>query len=173
MSTSPPALPWSYGRRVSHKRLMAVTGPEFRPAAGVAGLVTREAGVDATDTVAALDAAAFGNAVDPARTWVRRYLDAPQALVLVAWLDGEPVGTATGLRSDGDAGPCVEVSAVGVLEQARERGIGAALTSAVTTWGFASGADLAWLGPESDDAARLYERLGYAETAGLDIYVDV
>ena len=39
--------------------------------------------------------------------------------------------------------------------------------------GFATGAELAHLNPDSDGAARLYERLGFTETPGLDIYVDL
>jgi hypothetical protein len=38
--------------------------------------------------------------------------------------------------------------------------------------GFA-GAELAHLHPDSDSAARLYARLGFVETPGLDVYVDL
>jgi GNAT superfamily N-acetyltransferase len=169
----PAGTTFGLGRHVTQVRLMAATGPDLRPADGVPGLVLRDAEPDDAGTVAAVDAAAFGDAPDESRAWVRPYLAAPGALVLLALLDGDVVGTATGLRTDGPAGPCAEVSGVAVVPGARGRGVGAALTSAVTTWAFSSGADLAWLGAESDDAARVYERLGYAETPGLDVYEDL
>lgn len=169
----PAGTSWPHGRHLFRKRLMSVVGPELSPAPAVEGLVLREARPDDLDAVTSIDATAFGDPVDRTRAWTAPYLGARGVVVLLASLEGEPVATATGLRSDGVAGPCVEVSAVGVLEQARGRGIGAALTSAVATWGFASGADMVWLGPEDDDAARLYGRLGFVETDGLDVYVDV
>jgi hypothetical protein len=38
---------------------------------------------------------------------------------------------------------------------------------------FADGAALAHLNPDSEAAERLYTRLGFVATAGLDIYVDL
>ncbi|MGH6623605.1 MAG: GNAT family N-acetyltransferase, partial [Burkholderiaceae bacterium] len=62
---------------------------------------------------------------------------------------------------------------VGVLERARRRGVGSALTSWLLERAFADGATLAHLNPDSDAAARLYARLGFVETAGLDVYTDL
>jgi hypothetical protein len=39
--------------------------------------------------------------------------------------------------------------------------------------GFAAGAELAHLNPDTDAAARLYGRLGFSELPGHDIYVDL
>jgi len=39
--------------------------------------------------------------------------------------------------------------------------------------GFANGAELAHLHPDSDVSARVYVRLGFLEVAGFDVYVDL
>jgi hypothetical protein len=39
--------------------------------------------------------------------------------------------------------------------------------------GFAAGAELAHLHPDGDDSARIYARLGFVETPGLEIFVDL
>ena len=59
-----------------------------------------------------------------------------------------------------------------MLAAARRRGVGAALSSWLLERGFAAGAELAHLNPDTDEAARLYGRLGFTETPGLDIYVE-
>ena len=56
---------------------------------------------------------------------------------------------------------------------ARRRGVGAALSSWLLERGFAAGGELAHLNPDTDEAARLYGRLGFTETPGLDIYVEI
>ena len=91
----------------------------------------------------------------------------------IAEAGGEPVGTGYALRSDGDAGPCLYLAGVAVLPSARGRGIGSLLTSWLLARGFAAGAELAHLHPDTDAAARLYARFGFAEVDGLDVYVDL
>ena len=54
-------------------------------------------------------------------------LHVPGLTLVIAWLDGRPVGTALAAVD----GRVVQVSAVSVLRSARRRGIGAALTAAV------------------------------------------
>ena len=92
---------------------------------------------------------------------------------MLAELDGEPAGTAYTLRSDGAGGPALYLAGVAVLAAARRRGVGAALSSWLLERGFAAGAELAHLNPDTDEAARLYGRLGFIETPGLDVYVDL
>ena len=88
-------------------------------------------------------------------------------------LDGEAVGTAYALRSDGAAGPAVFLAGVAVVEAARRRGVAAAMSAWLLERGFADGARLAHLHPETDAAARVYARLGFIEAGALDIYVDL
>ena len=51
--------------------------------------------------------------------------------------------------------------------------MGGALCSWLLERRLTAGAALAHLSPDSDDAARLYARMGFAETAGLDVYVEL
>jgi len=46
------------------------------------------------------------------------------------------------------------------------------MTTDLLRWGADAGADLAWLNPDDDRAARLYTSLGFREVAGFDVYVD-
>jgi GNAT superfamily N-acetyltransferase len=169
----PIGIPWPYGRRLLHKRLMGVPAADFRPAPEVSGLRVELAGPADLDALVAVDSAAFGE--DPAlvRLWFEPPLHAPCAQVALATLEGEPVATAFSVRSDGRAGPCVYLGGVSVLEQARRRGVGAAVSGRLLALGFAAGAELGHLSPDTDAAARIYERLGFAETTGLDVYVDL
>jgi hypothetical protein len=53
----------------------------------------------------------------------------------------------------------------------RRRGIGGAVSSWLLTAGFDGGAQLAHLHPDSEEAARIYRRLGFVDVDGLDIYL--
>ena len=85
---------------------------------------------------------------------------------------GAPVGTGYSILSEGRTGPCVYVAGVGVVPEARGRGIGAALVSWLVTRGFERGATLAHLHPDDDGAARLYARLGFVEVPGFNAFVN-
>jgi GNAT superfamily N-acetyltransferase len=128
---------------------------------------------DDLETVVAIDAAAFDN--DPAdeRPWIEPHLDAPAVTTALAALDGEPAGTAFAIRTDGRAGPALYLAGVAVHPDARRRGVGAAVSSWLIERGLATGARLVHLHADSDDAARVYARLGFAQAPGLDVYVDL
>ena len=73
------------------------------------------------------------------------------------------------MATDEWGGPAVGLYGVGVVPEARRRGIGAALSA----WqAFADGAAFAHLNADTEDAARVYRRLGFVETPGFDIYAD-
>jgi len=91
----------------------------------------------------------------------------------LAHLEGVAVGTATAVHTDDRAGRCVGIFGVGVLAHARGRGIGAVLTSWLVERAFDAGATLAHLSPNDEPAARIYRRLGFRETSGFDVYVDL
>jgi GNAT superfamily N-acetyltransferase len=169
----PAGMPFPDGRRLLRKRCMALRDGEFVPARAVHALWIGTASPGDVDTVCRIDAAAFGDPADVNRPWIAPRLDADGFAVALALLDGEPVATATAIRTDDRAGPCVGVFGVAVLPHARRRGIGAAVTSWLLERAFADGARLAHLNPDTDEAARLYGRLGFIETTGLDIYVGV
>jgi GNAT superfamily N-acetyltransferase len=161
------------GRLLLHRRLMALPRAAFRPARPAPGLAVRTAGPADLADVLHVDSTVFGlDSTDNTR-WLEPLLVAERATVALAERDGEPIGTAYTLRSDGRAGPCLYLAGVAVLATARRQGAGAALSSWLLEQGFAAGAELAHLNPDTDDAARLYARLGFDELPGLDVHVDL
>jgi GNAT superfamily N-acetyltransferase len=164
---------WSHGRHLFRKRLMGLTADGFAPAPPLAGLAVRAATASDVEAVVRLDCAAFEGESSVDRPWLEPHLDADAVTVALAMLEGEPVGTAYTLRSDGMAGPALYLAGVGVLERARGRGVAAAMSSWLLEQGFAAGAALAHLHPDSDSAAGIYARLGFTEVDGFDIYVDL
>jgi GNAT superfamily N-acetyltransferase len=169
----PCEMEWPHGRRLFRRRVMAMPRAAFVPAPPAPGLALRPAGPPDLPAVLHIDSTVFE--LDPAENtrWLEPLLAAESADVALATLDGEPAGTAYTLLSDGAGGPAVYLAGVAVLGSARRRGVGGALSSWLLERGFAAGAELAHLNPDTDDAARLYERLGFVDTPGLDVYVDL
>lgn len=164
---------FTHGRPLFRKRCMAVSPADYRAPGMPAGVDLARAWPADVDTVATIDALAFGGPVEQARAWVEPHLGAPRFVSALARLHGEPVGIATAILTDDRAGSCVGIFGVGVLERARRQGVGGALTSWLLEVAFDEGVTLAHLNPDSDAAARLYGRLGFKETRGLDVYADL
>jgi ribosomal protein S18 acetylase RimI-like enzyme len=166
---------WRHGRHLLTQRMMRLEAADFAPAPPVPGVALRPAGAADLDTVAAIDAEAFAGDPAEGRAWLAPLVGgaARGVVVALAELAGEPVGAAYSLRTDGVAGPCLYVAGVGVVPAARRRGVAAAMSSWLLARGFAAGAELAHLHPDSDGAARIYARLGFTELPGLEIYVDL
>lgn len=145
-------------------------------AAAVAGLpdaaipegVSIRSVTHATDLPAlrAVESETFGTSPEVADRFVGPGMLADDHVrMFTAWIEGEPVGEATAYR----AGTTVGIFGVGVLEAARRRGIGTALTlTAVHAFGDA--ADLAWLQPSSM-AEGMYERLGFRSVSRWEVWV--
>jgi ribosomal protein S18 acetylase RimI-like enzyme len=171
----PPDVPWRHGRHLLTQRMMGLPAARFTPAPAVTGLSLRPAAAADLDLIAALDAEAFDGDPDEGRAWLAPLLGAspPGVVVALALLAGQPVGAAYSLRTDGLAGRCLYVAGVGVIPAARRRGVAAAMSSWLLAQGFAAGAELAHLHPDSDAAARIYARLGFVEVPGLEIHVDL
>jgi GNAT superfamily N-acetyltransferase len=169
----PSSLPFPYGRLRFRKRCMGLLPERFRTVEAAAGISIGIAAPVDIEIVARIDAAAFEDPVSEIRPWVEPHLGAAGFIVALATLDGEPVGVATAILTDERAGSCVGIFGVGVLERARRRGIGSALTSWLLEQAFSQGATLAHLNPDSEVASHLYARLGFVETAGLDVYTDL
>jgi len=161
------------GRFVFRKRCMGLVPSVLRPAAVPPGTTIRVATPADAEIVARIDAGAFGDPLESTRRWIEPQLGANGFTVALAASGGEAVGIATAIVTQGRAGACAGVFGVGVAEHARSRGIGAALASWLLQRAFADGAELVHLNPNTDDAARLYARLGFVETAGLDVYADL
>jgi ribosomal protein S18 acetylase RimI-like enzyme len=162
---------WPHGRHLFSKRLMGLVPEAFAPAV-TAGVTLRAAGPHDVDAVLAVDTVAFEETVDVERPWVEPLLSQPSLTVGLAECEGKVVGCGHCLVTDGDAGRTVYVAGIGVLPGARNRGVGAALSSWLVERGLDSGAHLAHLHPDTDEAARIYARLGFVEVDGFDVYVD-
>jgi GNAT superfamily N-acetyltransferase len=169
----PSGMPWRQGRRVRTLRLMAVDAADFVPAPDAPGVAVRAAGADDLDAVVAIDAEAFGEDRAAERLWIAPHLGAAGFATALATLDGEAAGTGYAIVTAGRGGPAAYLAGVAVVARARRRGVAAALSSWLLARTLADGAALAHLHADSDAAARVYARLGFADTGGLDVYVDL
>jgi ribosomal protein S18 acetylase RimI-like enzyme len=164
---------WTNGRFLFTKRLMGLTPEQFHPVPAPADVTLRTATSADADAVVAVDAEAFEQPEELQRPWVVPILAQPSAVVCVAEYDGVIIGSGHCVLTDGDAGPAAYVAGIGVARRARRRGVGTAISSWLVAGGFDRGARLAHLNPDTDEASRVYERLGFTEVPGFDLYVDV
>jgi GNAT superfamily N-acetyltransferase len=169
----PAGLPFKAGNHLFTMPLMGLLAGGLQAAPETPGLAIRQAGPEDLEAVLHVDTTAFRSDRDLYRPWTEPHLSAERVTAVLAELDGEPVGTAYCLRSDGPAGPAAFLAGVGVLPAARRRGIAAAMSFWLVERAFAEGARLAHLHADSDEAARVYSRLGFSPAGALDIYVDL
>lgn len=169
----PAGMPLQRGRFVFRQRCMGLLPSDFRSAPTPTGVAIRAGAVDDLATAIAIDSAAFGDPPHVIGPWLAPHFVAPGFTVALAFLDDEPAGIGTAILTGERAGNCVGIFGVAVLDHARRRGVASSLTSWLIARGFADGATLAHLNPDSDAAQCLYARLGFVETAGLDIYTDL
>ena len=168
----PAGATWPHGRRLFTKRLMGLTPESFVPSVPPAGLRIRPADVADLDAALAVDTVAFDEADAVERPWLALLFDHPSVTTALAVLDGDVVGVGSVTLSDGRAGRAGYVAGIAVLPRARRRGVGAAVSSWLVATALEHGTQLCHLHPDTDEAARIYARLGFTEVAGLDIYVD-
>ena len=117
------------------------------------------------EAVRVVEVAAFETPAEIADRFVGpRMLGDERVRMFSAWIDGEPVGEASAYL----LGDTVGVFGVGVVEPARRRGIGAALTLRAAR-AFDDRTDLAWLQP-SDMARRMYEGLGFLRVSDWEVW---
>ena len=120
--------------------------------------------------MAALDANAFGSDLADGRAWLEPLCLSDRAKVAIAELDGVPVATGYALSCHSESTGSVYVGGIAVIPPARRRGVAAALSSWLLGLGFEEGAAFAHLQTDSLEAARVYERLGFEDFRGIDIY---
>jgi ribosomal protein S18 acetylase RimI-like enzyme len=169
----PAGARWRHGTRLRSQRCMALEADALQPAARPARVDLRLAVRDDLETVAEIDARAFAGDTADSRAWMAPRLGAAGFRVAMGSLGGIPVGTATAVATDDWGGPAVGLYGVAVVQEARRRGIGATLSAWLLEQAFADGAAFAHLNAETEDAARVYRRLGFVETQGFEIYADV
>jgi len=172
---APSGSSWPHGRFLLTNRLMAVPPEGFSQPPEPAGLVIRKADSSKGDVeqVIMIDASAYNTSSHMGRRWIEPHFGFEEMEIAIAELDEIPVATGYALRCDGDAGPTVYLGGIAVLPSARRRGIASALSSWLIAGGFERGARLAHLQTGSEEAARVYERLGFEECSGVDIYVEL
>lgn len=95
--------------------------------------------------------------------------DLKEGRALLARMDGRPV--SGGLFSSPHAGTS-ELAGVATLQEWRGRGIGAALVSRTTEEAFAHGVEVLFLSTITEEAGRLYERVGFRFATRMLFYVD-
>ena len=154
-------------RRVERWPAMVAHLDALPAAADVAGVEITEVRDEADlPAVRAVEVATFGTSPAVAVRFVgRRMVEDERVRMFLAWIDGRPVGEATGYLLDDTVG----IFGVGVVEEARRRGIGAALTLRAAA-AFGGRADLAWLQP-SDMARSMYERLGFRAVSEWEVWI--
>ena len=100
--------------------------------------------------------------IDP----LRIALGVPSSVFLLAWLDWEPVGTGVSHSLKGAA----EVVGVVTRKDHRRRGVAATITSELVRRHFDGGGDFVFLDAANEDAARIYERLGFSRFGANLVY---
>ena len=117
--------------------------------------------------MAPIETDAFGTAPDVVAEWFGQgLLELPQVRAYVARSSGDPVGMAFIYEHERSLG----VFGVGVLEGARRRGIGRAITAfAIREAASASDADVAWLQP-SELGRPVYDRMGFEVVSTWDVW---
>ena len=154
-------------RRVEAWPAMAVPTASLPTEALPAGVEIRLVRHDhELDAVRAVEVATFGTPAEIAERFVgRRMLDDPRVQMFTAWIGGEPVGEASAYLLHDTVG----IFGVGVVEHARRRGIGAALTLRAAK-AFDDRTDLAWLQP-SAMARRMYEGQGFRRVSDWEVWI--
>ena len=88
------------------------------------------------------------------------------SVYLLGWLDWEPAGTGVSHSLKGAA----EIVGVVTRAEMRRRGVAATVTSDLVTRAFANGDDFVFLDAANDEAARIYERLGFTRFGANLVY---
>jgi GNAT superfamily N-acetyltransferase len=118
------------------------------------------------EAVRSVEVATFGTPREIAERFVGMgMLEDDRVRIYTAWIDGEPVGEASAYLLHDTVG----IFGVGVVEAARRRGIGAALTIRASR-AFDDRTDLVWLQP-SDMARGMYEDLGFQAVSNWEVWI--
>ena len=97
---------------------------------------------------------------------LRNALGVPGSVFLLAWLDWEAAGTGISHSLKGAA----EIVGVVTTRSHRRRGVAATVTSELVRRHFESGGDFVFLDAANEDAARVYERLGFSRFGANLVY---
>jgi hypothetical protein len=133
------------------------------------GLSVRRIGPAEWSRFVAAEAEVFGDPVALIERWVEPVLGRPGFAHWLAERDGHAVGTVTTVASDGEAGPAVMVTGLGVTPGV-EGSVASRLVSRAITVACADRADvLVHVHGDPDDDVELYLALGFTEVGGLEV----
>lgn len=170
----PHAAAWFAGAGltlVETNPLMACRPETFAPFAAPDVALTRlsqhgkPAELDAFQKLRWTDGGDLEREVQPVER-LRTDLMVASSVYLLAWLDWEPVGTGVSHVTRTAA----EVVGVVTRNDRRRRGVAATVTSELVRRHFESGGDFVFLDAASENAARVYERLGFARFGAKALY---
>lgn len=157
-------------RLVERNPLMACRPADFRPFASLDVSLMR---LDPTASKEDLEAFqrlrwTEGNlgAAAPPVDKLRRELESATSVYLLAWLDGEPVGTGVSHALMGAA------EIVGIVTRAdrRRRGVAATVSSELVSRHLSTGGDFVFLDAANEEASRVYSRLGFRDFGANLVY---
>lgn len=167
-------MPWTAGRKLFRMRLLGLLPKEFFLAvAGDSKVKIRQATPGDLEDVLRIDCAAFQGEPEQTRLWLAPLLHNHRVTIALASLDDDLVGTAYTVRTDGVAGPAACLAGVGVMPEARRRGVARMLSSWLVQRAIEKGAELVHCHPDTEEASRVYESLGFYESAAFDVWVDI
>ena len=173
-SVAPQAGAWleASGLRPTERNPLMACRPEgFRPFAAP-GVTLQQLGPSSP----APDLTAFqdirwtdGGEVDrpaPPAARLQKELASPSSVYLLAWLDGRAAGTGVSHALQGAA----EIVGIVTRIQSRRRGVAATVSSELVARHFAGGGDFVFLDAANEEAARVYERLGFERFGANLVY---
>jgi ribosomal protein S18 acetylase RimI-like enzyme len=102
----------------------------------------------------------------PSAARLRKELASPSSVYMLAWLDGRPAGTGVSHSLKGAA----EIVGIVTRIESRRRGVAATVSSELIARHFASGGDFVFLDAANEEAARVYERLGFTRFGANLVY---
>jgi ribosomal protein S18 acetylase RimI-like enzyme len=102
----------------------------------------------------------------PAVARLKKDLAAPNSVYLLALFDGRIAGTGVSHSLKGAA----EIVGIVTRIESRRRGVAATVSSELVSRHFAQGGDFAFLDAASEEAARVYERLGFVRFGANLVY---
>lgn len=154
-------------RRVDGWRTMAASVSRLPAERVPSGVAIREVRHERElHAVRSVETATFGTPPDIAARFVGPGMLADDRVrMFTAWIDGSPVGEVSAYLLHDTVG----IFGVGVVDEARRRGIGAALTITAGR-AFDDRADLAWLQP-SAMARGMYARLGFRPVSDWEVWI--
>ncbi|HEY1420801.1 MAG TPA: GNAT family N-acetyltransferase [Candidatus Dormibacteraeota bacterium] len=173
-SVAPRAGAWleaSGLKQAERNPLMACRPDGFRPFAAAGVALQQLNGESPKEELAAFQEIRWTSggevlAQAPTTERLEAELRSPNSVYLLAHLDGHAAGTGVSHSLKGAA----EIVGIVTRTQDRRRGVAATVSSALVARHFAAGGDFVFLDAAHEEAARVYERLGFTRFGANLVY---